>query len=335
MLISPSYPIQTEIDYLQLLIDQGIEVTHIQLGGEYWGARYFYGDTQDPKVVERITIDDYLAVLDRDLSAVETAFPDAKISLLGCSHTAEEAERNTIIAAYDFDTQPLVPQLQANLAGSTPTNTYRVVWNQAVAKYIADAGRADDWAMTIHYYAGAKEDLQLPNNEEAIFEGINWDPFISQIRALLPTTQIIVPESGWYPSDRSQEQLDKMVEFYESGVTAIGENGIMGLHVLHQSSVAQLNWYSNSGTTAIGTNFIKYFNEVNQVPDPDVPVLVELKESIYSTSFSNKPFSILQRLWFSDGSFYFNKVYPIFGRGWRFTQDDVGKPITYFIELKR
>jgi hypothetical protein len=238
---------EKELSFVSQLIDQGLNITHFQLGGEFWLGKYYFGKTDEKGVVEQVRIADYLQMLDEWIPALRISFPDVQLMLLGCSHQN----------------------------GTNQTETYRKMWNNAVIDYKGANDANDTLGFTVHYYAGAKPDLQPSNGEEAIFNGINWEPFISQLRTPFPDVDIIVPESGWYPSDKSQEQLDMMTEFYEKGVEAIGDNGIMGLHVLNQRNESFHNWYDRDGLTDVGDNWLDYFSLQTPPEEEEEEVVLE------------------------------------------------------------
>ena len=267
-----SFTIEKEIDFVTQLISQGLKITHFQMGGEFWLPKYYYGKTDEKGVVEQVRIADYLLMLDDWIPSLRLHFPDVQLMILGCSHQN----------------------------GDNQTEKYRKQWNDAVIEYKEANDANDTMGFTVHYYAGAKPDLQPSNGEEAIFQNIDWSPFISQLREPFPDVDIIITESGWYASDKSQEQLDKMVEFYESGVEAIGENGIMGLHVLNQQKESYHNWFDRDGITDVGDNFLDYFDlqieEEEEIEMPK-PVLV----AVYPDRKNEWVFYGWTYLIFSDG----------------------------------
>jgi hypothetical protein len=126
----------------------------------------------------------------------------------------------------------------------------------------------------VHYYAGAKPDAQPADGEEAIFEGINWEPFTSHIRHYLPEVEISVPEGGWYAEEqregKSESDLNKMIEFIETMKVALGDNDLPGLHVLYQKHVTFHNWLYQGGVTEVGAKHDSYFKEINEPTPPPV-----------------------------------------------------------------
>ena len=315
-----------EIAFVQDLVDYGVEISHFQYGGEFWLAKYALGDLSKKGVVEQVTIQTYLDMLDEWIPAVEAAFPDVKTMLLGCSHEYTESEVTQITNKWESDNRELSSIKKAAF--------YRPIFNYEVLKYIND--NTLDAGITVHYYAGAKPDEQPANGEDAIFEGINWNPFIDQFRKAVPNIDVIVPESGWYRSDNSTLQFDKMGEFYEAGAEAIGDNGIMGLHIL-QANGGILGWYTLNGITNVGEYFLDYF--IENVAPPELgeeAVLVSFWENVYPGFLANLNFSYgttySQGLWFSDGSFHFNTARQLRKlQGYRVVNEDLGKPKSYFL----
>lgn len=314
MLVSKTFPVQEEIDYLQAIIDEGVEVTHIQLGGEYWQKRYFYGETQDPKVIEKITLDDYIEILDLVVPTLSEQLPECKLMALCCAHQYESEERNAIVDYFINSGE--------KLSAIKQKGHYLPIWNYKVCNYVSNSDF--DLGVTIHYYSGAKDYLQPSNGEEAVFQGINFTPFIGQIRDESGEVEIIIAEAAWTPSDKSPEQLAKMIEFYEAGVAAIGDNGLMGLQVLHTRQEKDYNWFSDSGVTQVGQLFIDYFTEIDE-PEPTEPVLVKiLPDRKGEWVWWSKTY-----LTFSNGETYTRKLWMetrLFG------SEDVGKPLSYFID---
>ena len=290
---------QKEFEAVQELIEAGVNITHFQMGGEFWLAKYYFGKTGEKGVVEQVRIADYISMLDSWIPKCKQYFPDVKIMLLGCSHQS----------------------------GGSQTEQYRQEWNEAVLNYKKEQGAKNELGFTVHYYAGAKPDLQPTNGEEAIFKGINWTPFISQLRSDDRNVEIIVPESGYYTSDKSQSQLRKMTEFYEAGARAVGKNGIMGLHVLNQRGESYHNWFDKNGITAVGNKFLEYFTE-SEEPVNDEPTL----DFVVPDAKGEFVFLGITYLKFSDGSV--EKIKTRFGNR-PFGNEDVGKTKDELRELNK
>ena len=253
-----------EIEVINKLIQRGVEISHFQMGGEFWLRKYFQGDLTNIKVSEKVTIDEYKEMLDSWIPLMQENFPEVKIMLLGCSHqfTADQLEFPLETWEENGATAEWIVQ-GTEQEQRQKFRYYRPIWNHEVLKYIEDKGL--DCGLTVHYYAGYKSDEQPENQEDAIFEGINWDPFINQLRSNNPEIEIIVPESGWLPFEDSESELAQQKLFYEAGVVAIGENGIMGLHSL-MTNGGILLWYRLSGITVQGQSWIDYFKELEETP---------------------------------------------------------------------
>jgi len=253
-----SKTLDQEIAVIRTILSYGVEITHFEMGQEFWLPKYRKGITEprngkNTKVVEKVDVFDYIKLLEKWSIVFKEVFPNIKQMAVCASHNfkTKEDEKNALrhleLSGYNIDKLPSYKY-------------YRWIWNHIVLKklpYHIDG-------VTIHYYAGAKPFNQI--FEEDVFTQTDWKPFISQIRSEYPDIEIIVPEAAWYVTkdfrskDRQgqRREFKSCVDFYEQGVKAVGKNGLMGLHVL-QAKGSILTWYDLNEIKPLGEWYTRYF----------------------------------------------------------------------------
>lgn len=298
--------IDSEFELLKRIVAYGVDIMGFQYGGEFWLPKYINYDESKKGVIERVTISDYLNMLDEWMPKFSAEFPNAKPYLLNCSHQVSGEDVAMIVAKYSHDADAVIESKNAT--------RYRVMFNYFVLEYIKTSHNFNDVGVTVHYYAKEGKEVLDNKGEDAIFAGINWEPFIGQIRSMSEEVQIVVAESAYYPTDTSPEQMQKAIEFMNAGIDAIGSNGIMGIQLL-QSDNGVLRWIGKNGLTEIGMAFTQYLASL--IP---VIVLVHL-EDFTEYRF---PFTLIttQVLEFSDGTVHHSTTNR---RNRLYTQNDLGK----------
>ena len=316
-----SYTLAQEMEFVESLIDRGLNITGFEYGGEFYLKKYYFGNKSAKGVVEKIRMDgenrDYLDLLELWLPAISARYPfdEYKHILITASHGKTQSRQDR----------------------------YRREFNQKIYDWVKDhpeySGKVD---FSYHIYAGAKPD-RYSADEANVLRAVNWD-FLD----LIPKgSQWICTESGYYIKNYSEEELEKARHFLTEQSQELGKDGLMGIHTLFipVNRRDPLALYTLSGLTPVGENLR---NWLQNTPPPDQPDNHEDSPTQGSPSGNNSSniaeeptlvkifpeyggfwdfIHFNQTLKFSNGksykrSYWFSKP--------TFTQDDIGKPIGYF-----
>jgi hypothetical protein len=321
-----SFTLEKELAYVDNLISKGLNIVGFQYGGEFWLKKYAYGEMNAKGVVERVRMDgqnrDYLNLLDMWVPEVTAKYPLGKyLHIFVTASTTSEK----------------------NL-----TQNYRREFNQKVFDYVTGnselKGKVD---FSYHLYAGAKP-TGYSKDEESVTKPnqVDWS-FISKIPS---GSRWVVTESGYYTQSWSDEQLKEARDFYTMQSQKLGEDALMGIHVLYIADKGQnpLALYNLNGRTKVGENIDYWLRnesdaDINESDSSDgetsedqnnstnnnsqntgEPTLVSISPK-YTGWFQWIHFS--HTLTFSNGKSY-KRSYWFSSPD--FSKDDLGKPLSYF-----
>lgn len=228
-----SRTLQTELDYVDRLINKGMNIVAFEYGGEFYLPKYFRGDLSNPKVVERIRMDadhnDYLDLLDQWVPAFMAKYPSSQYEhILICASHAETSSKR---------------------------DQYRRLWNKKVFNWAEQhSTEKRKFSFSYHLYAGSDRSQGRPDEENVLLpEEVNWNFLNDKPEG----GRWVCTESGYYVTDFSKEQLALTQQFYQAESDALGPDNLFGIHTLTKETrrKSPLTLYNLNGITPVGKNF--------------------------------------------------------------------------------
>ena len=226
-----SFTLDQEMDFVQSLIDRGLDISAFEYGGEFYLRKYVFGDMNAKGVLEKIRMDgdnrDYLDLLDMWLPPMMEKYPPGEYEHVLVAASVTGAENKT--------------------------NKYRKEFNRKVFEYAkSNPSLREKVSFSYHIYAGAKPD-RYSKDEELVLtpDKVDW----SFLNDKPEWGRWVVTESGYYITDFSQSQLELAKQFYIDQSARLEElGGMMGIHVLINNSNRPnaLALYDLGGITSVG-----------------------------------------------------------------------------------
>ncbi len=233
-----SFTLEQEISYVKDLIARGLNIVAFEYGGEFYLKKYYIGDANTKKVVEKIRMDgenrDYLDLLDMWLPAVTKKFPIGEYEHIIVTASVTSEQNNA--------------------------TEYRKAFNDKVFEYVENnpelKGKV---SFSYHLYAGNKPNKYNKDEEIVYPDKIDWS-FLNEKPA---DSRWVVTESGYYISDFSQKQLNLVKNFYEEQSKHLSENDLMGIHPLLTQTKKEhpLALYTLNGMTPVGSTIQSWSQE--------------------------------------------------------------------------
>lgn len=198
-----SRTLERELEYVNHLINKGMNITAFEYGGEFYLPKYARADNSKKGVVEKVTADIYVQMLKNWLPAFLKILPFSQGDhiIIGASH------------------------------GSTNSRSdqHRQDWNHSVVCGLKKnfPEYLNELAWSFHLYMG-RTAKKSPKGEENIYDVVDFS-FMNDFPSGM---KIFVTESGYYIDAFSKQQLGLARQFWTALYEALRPGDVFGIHTL-------------------------------------------------------------------------------------------------------
>lgn len=198
-----SRTLERELEYVNHLINKGMNITAFEYGGEFYLPKYARADNSKKGVVEKVTADIYVQMLKNWLPAFQEILPLSQGDhiIIGASHGSTNSK----------------------------SDKHRQAWNHSVVRGLKKnfSEYLSDLSWSFHLYMG-RTAKNSPKGEENIYAVVDFS-FMNDFPSGM---KIFVTESGYYIDAFSKQQLGLARQFWTALYNALRPGDVFGIHTL-------------------------------------------------------------------------------------------------------